>query len=40
VYLEVGDRSPGDQVTYPDDDLAACLVEGRWQFLHKDGQPY
>jgi uncharacterized cupin superfamily protein len=40
VYLEVGDRSPGDQVTYPDDDLAACLVEGRWQFLHKDGRPY
>ena len=23
VYLEVGDRRPGDDVAYPDDDLAA-----------------
>lgn len=36
VYLEVGDRTPGDAVTYPDDDL----VEGRWVFSHKDGTPY
>ena len=40
VYLEIGDRSTGDEVNYPDDDLAARMVEGRWQFLHKDGQPY
>lgn len=40
VYLEIGDRSAGDQVTYPDNDLAARMVDGRWQFLHKDGQPY
>lgn len=40
VYLEVGDRSPGDTVTYPDDDLAAAFVDGRWVFTHKDGRPY
>jgi len=39
-YLEIGDRSAGDTVVYPDDDLQALLVEGKWQFLHKDGSPY
>jgi uncharacterized cupin superfamily protein len=40
VYLEVGDRTQGDEVAYPDDDLAACLLGGSWQFTHKDGTPY
>ena len=40
VYLEVGDRSPGDAVVYPDDDLRADWVEGGWRFAHKDGTPY
>lgn len=40
VYLEVGDRTPGDEGSYPDDDLKALLVEGKWQFVHKDGTPY
>jgi uncharacterized cupin superfamily protein len=39
-YLEVGDRSAGDSAAYPDDDLQAVLVEGKWQFAHKDGSPY
>lgn len=39
-YLEIGDRSPGDGVVYPDDDLQAVLVDGRWQFTHKDGSRY
>jgi uncharacterized cupin superfamily protein len=39
-YLEVGDRSAGDSAMYPDDDLQAALVEGKWQFAHKDGSPY
>lgn len=39
-YLEVGDRSAGDCVVYPDDDLQAVLVDGEWQFAHKDGSPY
>lgn len=40
VYLEVGDRTPGDEVSYPDDDLAARFVDGSWHFFHKDGKPY
>ncbi len=40
VYLEVGDRTPGDEGFYPDDDLKALLVEGKWKFVHKDGTPY
>jgi uncharacterized cupin superfamily protein len=40
VYLEVGDRTSGDEGTYPDDDLQALLVEGKWQFTHKDGTLY
>ncbi len=39
-YLEVGDRSTGDSVVYPDDDLQAALVDGKWRFAHKDGSPY
>lgn len=40
VYLEVGDRTPGDAANYPDDDLVARAVEGGWQFTRKDGKPY
>jgi uncharacterized cupin superfamily protein len=40
VYLEVGDRTPGDEGTYPDDDLKATRVDGQWQFVHKDGTAY
>lgn len=40
VYLEVGDRSPGDSVRYPDDDLAATFVDGSWVFTHQDGTAY
>ncbi len=40
VYLEVGDRTPGDEGSYPDDDLKAELLEGKWQFAHRDGTPY
>ena len=40
VYLEVGDRTPGDQVWYPDDDLQAVSRDGVWHFLHKNGEPY
>lgn len=40
VYLEVGDRSQGDEARYPDDDLKATLIEGRWTFTHLDGTPY
>lgn len=41
VYLEVGDRTADDTVTYPDDDLVAVLDDdGTWRFTHKDGTPY
>ncbi len=40
LYLEVGDRTPGDEGTYPDDDLKALMVDGKWTFVHKDGTPY
>ncbi len=40
VYLEVGDRTPGDKGAYPDDDLEASLVDGKWKFAHKNGAPY
>ncbi|RMD63518.1 MAG: cupin domain-containing protein [Alphaproteobacteria bacterium] len=40
VILEVGDRTPGDVATYPDIDLEARDVGGRWGFFHKDGTPY
>lgn len=40
VYLEVGDRTPGDAASYPDDDLQAQLGPQGWVFTHKDGSPY
>jgi uncharacterized cupin superfamily protein len=40
VYLEIGDRTRGDAATYPDDDIKAEVIEGKWHFLHKDGTPY
>lgn len=39
-YLEVGDRTPGDTVTYPGEDLRATFSDGAWTFLHADGTPY
>ncbi len=41
VYLEVGTRVAGDEVSYPDDDIrAAQAPDGSWRFVHKDGTPY
>lgn len=41
VYIEVGDRTRGDEVEYPHDDLKATQHEnGLWVFSHKDGRPY
>ena len=40
VYLEIGDRTPGDSGSYPDDDLVAVAADGKWLFAHKDGSPY
>jgi len=40
TYLEIGDRSPGDEASYPDDDLVARNQDGQWVFFHKNGEPY
>ena len=41
TYLEIGDRSAGDTVTYPDDDVQADLDNnGHWVFRHKNGERY
>jgi uncharacterized cupin superfamily protein len=40
LYLEVGDRTPGDRVAYPDDDLVAELTDAGWHFTRKDGTAY
>ena len=40
VYLEIGDRTAGDAVDYPDDDLAVVTVDGKRRMAHKDGSPY
>jgi uncharacterized cupin superfamily protein len=40
VYLEVGDRLPGDRVHYPDVDLDARLAKPSYEPFHKDGTKY
>lgn len=40
TYLEVGDRQPGDSVTYPRDDLVAVMTPSGWTFTHRNGEPY
>ena len=41
IFLEVGDRSAGDEVTYPNDDLLATLgPERQWVFSRSNGMHY
>jgi uncharacterized cupin superfamily protein len=41
VYLEVGNRSPQDEVFYSDIDMELRLQpDGECAFVHKDGTPY
>ena len=41
VYLEVGDRTANDAVTYPDNDMAApATADGSRRFTKKDGRPF
>ena len=41
TYLEIGDRTLGDEGTYPVDDIAATLgPDGKWMFSRKDGTAY
>jgi uncharacterized cupin superfamily protein len=41
TYLEIGDRTTGDEVEYPNDDLKVTqATDGAWILTHKDGIPY
>jgi uncharacterized cupin superfamily protein len=41
LILEIGDRTAGDEGSYPKDDIQATLgPDGQWAFTHKDGRPY
>ena len=41
ILLEIGDRSAGDDVAYPDDDIqGGSAPDGKRIFTHKDGTPY
>jgi uncharacterized cupin superfamily protein len=40
-FLEIGDRLPGDEGSYPHDDLVAKLDDsGKYYFTRKDGSRY
>ena len=39
-YLEIGDKTPGDTVNYPDVDLVAKDSDTGWVFTRKDGSNY
>ena len=39
-YIEIGDRSEGDRVDYPHDDLVATMKDGERVFSRRDGSPY
>ena len=41
LLLVVGDRTAGDEVSYPDVDLHGRMgADGKYTFAHKDGTPY
>jgi uncharacterized cupin superfamily protein len=41
VFLVVGDRTPGDEVSYSDIDLELKRnSDGKPEWRHKDGEPY
>ncbi len=40
LYLEVGDRTPGDEVDYSDIDMLVRWIDDDEKYVHKDGTPY
>ncbi len=40
TYLEIGTRSPDEDVSYPDIDLVGQKRGGVYRFFHKSGEPY
>ena len=40
LYLEIGDRTPGDSAVWPDDDLQVLEIDGKRRMAHRDGTAY
>lgn len=40
IYLEVGDRTAGENVEYPDIDMRGRTLEGKYTFIRRDGTRY
>lgn len=40
IYIEIGDRLPGDGADYPDDDLVAERRGEGWRFTRRNGDPF
>lgn len=41
VYLEIGDRLPGDTADYPDLDMVTRQQpDGKWVYFRRNGDPY
>jgi uncharacterized cupin superfamily protein len=41
VYLEIGDRTSGEEVVYPDDDMLLNIgPDGKYRSTRKDGTPF
>ncbi len=41
LYLEIGDRTAGDNAVCPDDDLRVMRgADGKWSYTRKDGSAY
>jgi len=40
LYLEIGDRAPGDVVHYSEIDLSARAQPPRYHYHRRDGEPY
>ena len=40
LLLVAGDRTPDDVITYPEVDLHAKYIDGKYVYSHKDGKAY
>lgn len=40
VFIEVGDRLPGDKVDFPDVDLLSHQLKAAWEFTNRRGEKY
>jgi uncharacterized cupin superfamily protein len=40
LFLEIGDRTPGDEGEYSDIDMVFRIRDGKVAYLHKDGTPW